>query len=140
MSAMKYLLFFLLTLFSATSWAEDPPASTEPAKPKFAYFGFDPDIVTNYVTTGQKGLGYVRVTMELMIADEALLPIIEHHEPLILDAIVSEFGKEPETTIKSLTGREEIRLKILKRLNELLKKETGAEAVKDVLFTKYLYQ
>lgn len=137
---MKYLLFFLLTLFSATSMAEDPPAAKDTPKPKFAYFGFDPDIVTNYVSTGQKSLGYVRVTMELMIADEKLLPLIEHHEPLILDAIVSEFGKEPETAIKSLTGREEIRLKILKRLNELLQKETGVPAVKDVLFTKYLYQ
>jgi flagellar FliL protein len=57
-----------------------------------------------------------------------------------LDAIVSEFGKEPETSIKSLTGREEIRLKILKRLNELLQRETGVPAIKDVLFTKYLYQ
>jgi len=137
---MKYILFFLLILFSANGFAEDPPAAKDTAKPKFAYFGFDPDIVTNYVSTGQKSLGYVRVTMELMIADEKLLPLIEHHEPLILDAIVSEFGKEPETSIKSLTGREEIRLKILKRLNELLQRETGVPAIKDVLFTKYLYQ
>ncbi len=111
-----------------------------PAKAKVVYYGFDPDIVTNYVTSGQKSLGYVRVTMELMIKDEKFLPMVEHHEPMILNAIVSVFGKESEDAVKSLTGREEIRLKILKNLNELMSKETGAAVVQDVLFTKYLYQ
>lgn len=116
------------------------PAAAEPTKAKIVYFGFDPDIVTNYVTTGQKSIGYVRVTMELMIKDEKYLPLVEHHEPMILNAIVSVFGKENEDTIKSLTGREEIRIKILNKLNELMKKETGVAVVQDVLFTKYLYQ
>lgn len=137
---MKYFYVLLLMLMSATVWAEDPPPADAPAKPKIVYFGFDPDIVTNYVSAGSNKLGYVRVTMELMIKDEKYLPLIEHHEPMILDAIVNVFGKEGETTVKSLTGREEVRLKILKRLNEILKKETGAELLQDVLFTKYLYQ
>lgn len=137
---MKYFYVLLLMLMSATVWAEDPPPADAPAKPKIVYFGFDPDIVTNYVSSGSNKLGYVRVTMELMIKDEKYLPLIEHHEPMILDAIVNVFGKEGETTVKSLTGREEVRLKILNRLNEILKKETGAELLQDVLFTKYLYQ
>ncbi len=137
---MKYLCGLFLLLLSANVLAEDPPPADAPAKPKIVYYGFDPDIVTNYVTTGQKSLGYVRVTMELMIKDEKYLPLIEHHEPMILDSIVNVFGKESEASVKSLTGREEVRLKILKQLNELMKKETGAELIQDVLFTKYLYQ
>lgn len=133
---MKNIFALLLLLVSSVVLAQEQA----PAKPKVVYYGFDPDIVTNYVTTGQKSLGYVRVTMELMIKDQKFLPIVEHHEPLILNAIVATFGKEPEDMIKSLTGREEIRLKILRNLNELLKKETGVEVVQDVLFTKYLYQ
>ncbi len=116
------------------------PAAPDPTKAKIVYFGFDPDIVTNYVTTGQKSIGYVRVTMELMIKDEKYLPLVEHHEPMILNAIVGVFGKENEDTIKSLTGREEVRIKILNKLNELMKKETGVAVIQDVLFTKYLYQ
>lgn len=137
---MKYICVLLMMLVSSGVWAEDPPPADAPAKPKIVYFGFDPDIVTNYVTAGQKSLGYVRVTMELMIKDEKFLPLIEHHEPIILDAIVGVFGKEGEATVKSLTGREEVRIKILKKLNEITKKETGAELIQDVLFTKYLYQ
>ncbi len=41
------------------------PAAPDATKAKIVYYGFDPDIVTNYVTTGQKSIGYVRVTMEL---------------------------------------------------------------------------
>ncbi|RVU35696.1 flagellar basal body-associated protein FliL [Rheinheimera riviphila] len=138
---MKNLYAVLLLLLSGAALAQDPPAAAPASnKPKIVYYGFDPDIVTNYVTSGQKSLGYVRVTMELMIKDEKFLPMIEHHEPMILNAIVGVFGKEQEDAIKSLTGREEIRLKILKSLNELLTKEIGAAAVQDVLFTKYLYQ
>ncbi|MFN6969491.1 MAG: flagellar basal body-associated protein FliL [Rheinheimera sp.] len=133
------LLIMISSLTSFAAMAQETPAA-EPTKAKVVYYGFDPDIVTNYVTGGQKNLGYVRVTMELMIKDEKFLPIVEHHEPMILNAIVGVFGKESEDAVKSLTGREEIRLKILKNLNELLTKETGAAVVQDVLFTKYLYQ
>lgn len=133
------LLIMISSLTSFAAMAQETPAAA-PAKTKVVYYGFDPDIVTNYVTGGQKNLGYVRVTMELMIKDEKFLPIVEHHEPMILNAIVGVFGKESEDAVKSLTGREEIRLKILKNLNELLTKETGAAVVQDVLFTKYLYQ
>ncbi len=139
MLSNKTLFSFLFLLFVPLLQAQEP-APAAPAKPKVVYHGFDPDIVTNYVTDGQKSLGYVRVTMELMIKDEKFLTFIEHHEPLILDAIVGVFGKEPDTAIKSLQGREEIRIKILKKINELMKKETGNELVQDVLFTKYLYQ
>ena len=139
---MKNLYALLLIMVSSfvcsAAVAQETPAAA-PAKAKVVYYGFDPDIVTNYVTSGQKNLGYVRVTMELMIKDEKFLPIVEHHEPLILNAIVATFGKEQEDMIKSLTGREEIRLKILNELRDTLKKETGQDILKDVLFTKYLY-
>lgn len=137
---MKNFTALILLFCSSLVMAQQAAAPAAPAKAKVVYYGFDPDIVTNYVTTGQKSLGYVRVTMELMIKDEKFLPLVEHHEPMILNAIVSVFGKEQEDSIKSLTGREEIRIKILNQLNELMKKETGAAVVQDVLFTKYLYQ
>lgn len=136
---MGKIFALLLLVLSNIALAQEAAAPAS-GKGKIVYYGFDPDIVTNYVSSGQKNLGYVRVTMELMIKDEKYLPLIEHHEPLILNTIVGVFGKESEDAIKSLTGREEIRLKILTKLNETMTKETGVAAVHDVLFTKYLYQ
>ena len=106
---------------------------------KVGYFGFEPDIITNYIGQGNKKLGYVRITVDLMLNDMSDIRVVEHHTPLLRDAIVEILSKEPEENIKSLTGREEIRKRCTEKLKTLLKQETGQEIVREVLFTKYLY-
>ncbi|GAA0343223.1 flagellar basal body-associated protein FliL [Bowmanella denitrificans] len=106
----------------------------------YAYFGLEPDIVTNYVSTSSRNLGYVRVTVELMLEDASFLEAAEHHSPLLRATTIDIFGRQPEEKVKSLTGREEIRRDCLQKLRQLMKQETGSEMIKDVIFTKYLYQ
>ncbi|WP_412723809.1 flagellar basal body-associated protein FliL [Alteromonas sp. D210916BOD_24] len=106
----------------------------------FAYLGIEPEIVTNYISESAKKLGYVRVSVELMIYDVSLLEVAEHHMPLLRSTAIEIFGQQPEEKVKSLTGREEIRQAILKALQEHMKQETGGEVIKNVIFTKYLYQ
>ncbi|MAD89355.1 MAG: flagellar basal body-associated protein FliL [Pseudomonadota bacterium] len=119
----------LLTLSSTSVRAEG----------NVGYFGFEPDIITNYIGQSNKKLGYIRVTVDLMLTDVKNIAIVEHHTPLLRDAIVQILSKEPEETIKSLTGREEIRQRCAEKLKKLLKDETGEEIIREVLFTKYLY-
>lgn len=109
-------------------------------KTNYAYLGLEPDIITNYISPSSRKLGYVSVTVELMIYDVELLEIAEHHMPLMRATAIEIFGRQPEEKIKSLRGREEIRLSILYSLQELMLQETGSDVVKDVIFTKYLYQ
>ena len=125
-----YLISMLLV--TATSWSVR-------AESNVGYFGFEPDIITNYIGQGNKKLGYVRITVDLMLNDLSDITIVEHHTPLLRDAIVEILSKEPEENIKSLTGREEIRKRCTEKLKALLKQETGQEIVREVLFTKYLY-
>lgn len=129
----KHLLPCLLLLLSMPTLSEEP-------QPEVVYYGFDPDIVTNYISGNRRSLGYIRVAVELMLDDKQFLPAIEHHEPLILDIIIGVFSKQSEDRIKSLTGREEIRLAILQKLQDKMKAETGNTMIRDILFTKYLYQ
>ncbi len=103
------------------------------------YYGFEPDIVANYISQSSRKLGYVRVTVDLMLEDVNNITVVEHHMPLLRDAIVEILSQEPEEKIKSLTGREEIRQKCIDRVKNLLQQETGKDIVRDVLFTKYLY-
>ena len=121
-----------MLLVTATSWSVR-------AESNVGYFGFEPDIITNYIGQGNKKLGYVRITVDLMLNDLSDIAIVEHHTPLLRDAIVEILSKEPEENIKSLTGREEIRKRCTTKLKSLLKQETGQEIVREVLFTKYLY-
>ena len=124
---------FLACCFSTSVKAADPESEN------VGYFGFEPDIITNYVSVNSKKIGFVRVTVELMIEDVSYVSIIEHHSPLLRDAIINILIRQPEQKVKSMTGREEIRVLILDKLRELMKKETGQELVRDMFFAKYLY-
>ncbi|MGF1752948.1 flagellar basal body-associated protein FliL [Vibrio makurazakiensis] len=121
-------------LFSLPSFAEE-----ENAAPKAAYFTLEPDLTTNFFTKGKK-LGYIQVRIDIMVANSADLGLIELHQPLIRDAVVELLGKQNEDTIKSLSGREDLRNILVDRLNQILLPETGKTIIADLLFTKYLYQ
>jgi flagellar FliL protein len=130
---LKILPLCLLLLAALPTSAQEQPKEV-------VYYGFDPDIVTNYISGNRRSLGYIRITVELMLEDKSFLPAIEHHEPLILDIIYGTISKQPEDKIKSLTGREEIRLALLEQLQQAMKREAGNTIIRDILFTKYLYQ
>ncbi len=110
------------------------------ARAEVAYFGLEPDIITNYVSESDKKLGFIRVAIELMLEDTAHLSVAEHHSPLLRATAIDIFGRQPADKIKSLNGREEIRRTVLEELRKLMKKETGSTVIKNVIFTKYLYQ
>lgn len=128
------LILAILSTLPFSGYAQQAP------KKNFAYFSLEPDIVTNYLGPNAKKLGYVRVTIELMLEDAEYLPAAEHHAPLLIATILDIFGRQQEEKVKSLTGREDIRRACLERIRDLMKRETGNEMIKDVIFTKYLYQ
>ena len=122
----------------ANEYAAADPASAA-VQPGFAYHALDPDIITNYLGDG-KTLGYVRVTVELMAENAADLKLLEQHDPLIRDAIIRLIGSKTGAQIKSLVSREELRKECEGKVNELLVRETGKKAVRELIFTKYLYK
>ncbi|MGY0617558.1 flagellar basal body-associated protein FliL [Vibrio sp. FJH11] len=127
-------IFAFTMLISTPIWAE-----TEQAEPQLAYFTLEPDLTTNFYTKGKK-LGYVQARIDIMVMSQQDLAIVEHHQPLIRDAVIELLGRQTEDTIKSLSGREELRKTLVKTLNETLLPETGKTVISDLLFTKYLYQ
>ncbi|MEW6995465.1 flagellar basal body-associated protein FliL [Colwelliaceae bacterium MEBiC 14330] len=125
----KYLLLFCY-LFTLTTSSLSANAS------KYAYYGFQPDIVTNYVAVKKK-MGYVRLTVELMVDGENLT-VVEHHAPLLRDAIINIIGQQTESKVKSIKGRAEIQQLCENQVKELLIEETGQPLIKKLLFTQWL--
>lgn len=103
----------------------------------YAYYGFEPSIITNYITVKKK-MGYVRISVELMIESSSNFDVVEHHAPLLRDAIITIIGQQPESKIKSINGRHEIQRLCEDKIKSLLKKETGGELIKKLLFTQWL--
>ncbi|MGN4983781.1 flagellar basal body-associated FliL family protein [Aeromonas dhakensis] len=143
MKLFKFLLVLLLSCGALQTYAseggEAPAEGEAAAKPGFLYHLLDPDIITNYLSDG-KTLGYVRVTVELMAENEADLKLLEQHDPLIRDAIIRLMGSKTADQIKSLVSREDLRKECETRANELLVKESGKKAIRELIFTKFLYQ
>ncbi|MFT6987358.1 MAG: flagellar FliL protein [Psychromonas sp.] len=135
----KKALFCVLcfSLFSTTLFADEEV--TEEIKDDYQYFLIEPDIITNYIKPGKR-IGFVRVTVELMVISKANYAVLENHEPLIRDKIITIFGEQNEDMVKSVTDRDNIRQRCLVEINDLLYAETGTKPVEALLFTKYLYQ
>lgn len=130
---MKLLCSLLmLVLFTASSFARAEVVD------EYAYFAFEPDITTNYLTNGNT-IGFIRLTMEVMVKNADDLEIVEHHAPLLRAAVVEILGEQTEATVKSLAGKQEIRELCFETLNQLLKQETGRKLIVRLLFTKYLH-
>ncbi|KUI96792.1 flagellar basal body-associated protein FliL [Vibrio sp. MEBiC08052] len=133
----RYLaLIILMTGMLSVSLSN---AAEDSGAPKLAYFTLEPDLTTNFFTKG-KELGYIQVRIEIMVANNSDLPLIEKNQPLIRDTVVELMGKQTADTIRSLAGREDLRKTLVKRINDLLLPETGRPIVADLLFTKYIYQ
>ncbi|WP_025673765.1 flagellar basal body-associated protein FliL [Salinivibrio socompensis] len=130
-----------MVLLSLLLWASMAVHAEEEGghQAKYSYFALEPEITTNYVTQGPR-LGFIKVSVELMVDDPRLVSQLEYHSPLIRDVIIETLAQQTATQIKSLSGREAIRKACLDKVNELLLAETNRRMLADLLFTKYLYQ
>ena len=132
LTPLLLIVSLMLSIMSFSSQAQN-------SNPELAYFTLEPELTTNFFTEGRR-LGYVQVRIDVMVMDPSDLVIIEHHQPLIRDAVIELLGRQRGDMIKSLAGREEIRTTLVDSLNSLLLAETGKTVISDLLFTKYLYQ
>lgn len=128
--SVAVLLAIIVLVFANSAQAQSEPA----------YYGFEPDITTNYVRTDEHfRMGYIRVAVEVMVPSTSDLSTIEYHAPLLRNAFIRIFSKASEQQIKSLTGRDDLRMQCLEEAQRLMRRETGEPIIRDVLFTKYIY-
>lgn len=128
----------LLLLLASCSMSHGAFAAKDDVVDTYAYYGFTPDIVTNYISNRKK-LGFVKISVELMVQAPEDLVVLQHHDPLLRAAILEILGAQTEDKVKSLVGKEEIRRECYEAVNRLLQQEVGKPLVVNMLFTKYLY-
>ncbi|MBB1271449.1 MULTISPECIES: flagellar basal body-associated FliL family protein [Psychromonas] len=107
--------------------------------PDYQYFALSPDIITNYIKPGKR-LGYVRLRVDLMVKSSTAYEQVEMNAPLIRDRIITIFGEQNESQIKSNSERDAIRQRCLTEVNDVLFEFIGTRPVENLLFTKYLEQ
>lgn len=128
---------FCFSLFSSPLFAEEEVDGE--IKDEYQYYPIEPDIITNYIKPGKR-IGFVRLTIELMVKSKGNYRLLETNDPLVRDKIITILGEQNEKKVKSALDRETLRQRCLDEVNGVLFAETGKKPVEDLLFTKYLYQ
>ncbi len=131
------LLLLLLALFSVTTLAEEE-GEAKP-EPEMHYYQVEPDVVTNYMRTGNK-LGFIVVQVNIAVIGEANLLMLEQHDPLIRDVLIAGISNMTQDQVTDIDAREQVRLALKEALAQELEAETGQKLVEDLFFTKYTYQ
>lgn len=125
-----------LTLFSPLTSVVAEEEGVEQVS-DYQYFALTPDIITNYIKPGKR-LGYVRLSIDVMVKSSSAYEAVEMNAPLIRDRVITIIGEQNESQIKSITERDAIRLRCLTEVNEVLFDTIGVRPIENLLFTKYL--
>ncbi len=117
-----------------------PPAAQVPAEPvkePALYLEIKPQFVLTYDVGGKQR--YMQVFVSAMGREKKALDAIELHMPVIRSEMIQLFGSQDFVALQTIEGKEALREACLKKINEIVKKETGAE-IEQVLFTNFVMQ
>ena len=98
--------------------------------------------LTNLSNNGTK-LNYIKVSVVISVADSRDITLLEEHDPLLRDAIVTILSSKRYEEAKSVAGntnRQTIQAEIRKKITDLTDECVGRRIVKNVIFTEYLVQ
>jgi len=128
------IVIFCISFLSSPLLAEEEAVNND-----YQYYSIEPDIITNYIKPGKR-IGFIRITVELMVRSKQDYALLEQHDPLIRDRLITILGEQDENAVKSIDQRDVIRQRCLEELNDLLFTETKTKPIIDILFTKFLFQ
>lgn len=131
----KVLIFiFCVSFLSSPVLAEEEVVNND-----YQYYSIEPDVITNYIKPGKK-IGFIRITIELMVRSKGDYALLDMNDPLIRDRLITILGEQDEDAVKSVDQRDVIRQRCVEELNNLLFTETQKKPIIDILFTKFLFQ
>jgi len=143
---MKIISVRLITLitvfylgFASVAWAEDDDVE-EKAPAISKYYDLKPSFVTNFGSTKQKKLKFVKADVSIRTSSDSAVTNVMNHDALVRHHIVMLLSRQPETRISSSAGQEEIRVEALNIVKEVLEEETGSVQIDDLMFTSFVVQ
>ena len=129
----------LATLACLLAFMTQPALAKDEAAPVMpSYIELTPDFIVNYNASGSR-LHYIKTKISLR-TDSAREGVILANMPLVRDALVMYLSARTKDQVTGAIAREETREQAKVAINEVLKEETGAEPVIDVLFSSFVTQ
>jgi flagellar FliL protein len=134
----------LVVLFPMSVWSADEVVeeSTEgEAAGVFVrpiYVPVKPAFVINYGGSGK--LQYMKIEISLRVENASSANAARHHMPLVRDALVKLFSRQTDADIDTPDGKERLRLRALKTVQDMIMEEEGEQGVINLFFSHFVVQ
>ncbi|SFF43793.1 flagellar FliL protein [Fontimonas thermophila] len=127
----------LATASPAHALAEPAPENKAPDKPA-QYFALDPAFVVNIEDAYTQR--FLQVQVEVMSRDPKTIEAVQHHAPRIRSSLLLLFGQQQAADLATRAGKEKLQAEVLAEIRNILRAETGSDAVEAVYFTSFVMQ
>lgn len=82
----------------------------------------------------------LQIKVQLMVRSEADEILVKKHIPLIEDALLTTFSNSQATELKTQQGKQQLRVRALKSVNDALSAMSNHAVVEQALFTGFVMQ
>lgn len=130
------LLMTLLTAALPLMAEEEEKEEEEKEAVIISYYQIKPSLVANLASGGR----YIRCDIQLMTKDDAFLEELKIHDPAIRHTLLLLLSEQDGMAIKKPDGKESLRKKALKQVNDLMKEQTGKAGLEALFFTTFFVQ
>ncbi len=102
------------------------------------YHQFDPAFVVNFEDNNV--VRFLQIGMSALTHDQAVINELNKHDPAIRNNLVLLFSSQTYDNLSSREGKEELRKKALKEIQDILRENTGDPGVEQIYFTSFVIQ
>lgn len=132
-----YKLFLLLILFLPVN-AVLASASGSGSATASRYFSLSPAMVVNVSDKGR--VRHLQVDIQLRLDNPADTAAVQEHKPAIQHELVMLLSGREASEVRSVKGKEKLRLQATKVLKKLMTENLGKPTINAVYFTTFVIQ
>lgn len=112
--------------------------SAAPVKKPAQYVKLKPEFVINFQVGPRQR--FLQVYIDIMTRDDLIVAGLEEHSPRVRSEIISVISQQEFEKLRTPEGRKALQEAIAMTVKQVMREETGSDAIEQVLFTNYVMQ
>ncbi len=116
---------------------QQPAGHGAEARPSL-YLALEPPLIVNFPDTD--GVRFLQLTITVMAREQSVLDAVARYNPLIRNNLITVMSGRDSQSLMTREGKEKLRQEALREVQSILRRETGAPGIEDLLFTSFVVQ
>ena len=102
------------------------------------YLALDPPLIVNFPDSD--AVRFLQVTITVMAHQQTALDAVTKYNPVIRNNLITLMSGRDSQALMTREGKEKLRHEALREIQAILKKESVAPGIEDLLFTSFVVQ